>query len=175
MSYYYRLASVLNTLPKHWAYCDAWEWVSDEKGSYWEDRRVPGFQVFGEASQALRALSGEDMDGVYEASEYPQILIVEADENFVSDGCSIYFALECEGVLSVRAMPSKEALDRILEIYSQESEQYDYDSFAEWCEDSEEEIAGFLLKMSEVIEVSFIETLPRPCLINFSESELWVA
>lgn len=54
MGIYYRLTSNINTLPKHWAYTDAWEFVCDQQGSKWQDNRIKGFQVFGQAQSLLR-------------------------------------------------------------------------------------------------------------------------
>lgn len=158
MSTYYRLAKVENTLPKHWAYCDAW----DLKDGEWIDCRQEGFQVFSQPTQVILAAMGFDMDGSYPANEYPQILLIEADEDCVSDGASLYFAIAHEGVISVKGVNTAAAIEQVEALYDHEKNWYEYDSIEDWAADSEDQIKAILDQLAEPVEVTLIETLPCP-------------
>ena len=157
---YYRLAQVPNTLPLHWAYSDAWEY--DTHTRQWIDSRNEGFQVFGSIVDVFRAAMGEDMDGSYSASEYPQLLEIDCDEDYVTDGCSLYFAVAVEGVQAVKAVSTDEFLVAVQSLFEKEKDQYDYEDVLDWSKDSEDQLTEIFNKLAVGVAVTYIETLEKP-------------
>jgi len=74
----YRLVQAGCEMPLHWAYGEPFE-VDPERGVV-VDARIAGAQVWDSVEAVTRALSGEDMDGTYEAAEYPVVLILQVTQ-----------------------------------------------------------------------------------------------
>lgn len=165
---YYRLAKTPNTLPLHWSYQEAWEYDNDSK--QWIDNRQEGFQVFGSIVDAFRAAIGKDMDGYYEANDYPQLLEIECDEDSVYDGGSMYFAVVPEGVSAVKGVDTKIFVEVVISLYDTEKNQYDYNDVSEWSEDSEEQLLDIYQKNSKPVVITYIETLEQPKLLEMANA-----
>jgi hypothetical protein len=140
MTTYYRLSQD-DWLPSEWAYGDPDEGTS------------PGFQVWITLGEAIRALAGEDLDGLYPASEYPVLFSVTVSE--VDDGGSMWFAVQPENIRQLRRMSSLKAVDWVVKQTG--ATNCDLDDLASWLSDdaNQEKVARYVKRNSIVVRPKF--------------------
>lgn len=159
----YRLEDSQNELPKHWAYCDAWEINTDprHKVKYIDNRR-PGFQTWPTLGVIAVAAELAFSDGEYSAKEYPWFHVIEASN--VYDGADVWFAVRTEDVVTVKVVETVKLVEWAKTQWNADvAAGYDYeDDFKSWCEDSEDEILDWLSKNTTSVTPNFIETLENP-------------
>jgi hypothetical protein len=157
MTTYYRLQTSENgnRLPRHWCYSEAWE--QNLEGE-WKDNREPGCQVWVTAARVAYAANGFECDGTYGADEYPNLLVIEADDDYVNDSVGEWVAVEPEGVEKAYALPTAQ-LVAFVEAGFEADDEYGEGEFAEWLEDHDEEFADWIRRNAKPVEIEFVETL----------------
>jgi len=115
MATYYRLSKTGDSLPKHWAYLDDF----DLDGT---DNRNDGFQAWESLPRVIYAAFGYDCDGTYDANEYSTFLVIEADEDCVSDGVGEWWAIENEGVEKVYSVPTAKLVEFVEDGWNNDDE-----------------------------------------------------
>lgn len=146
MGTYYRLQTLANghRLPSSWAYIDPFTEEWNGESVEWVDNRQPGFQVWispARVALAVADVSGVAMDGDYPASEYPTLLRIEADDDYVVDGVDEWLAVEPDGVKGVFSLPSASLVQFVTESFEADE---DYDDLQEWLSDHEDEIVEWI-------------------------------
>lgn len=162
MTTFFRLEDSQTELPKHYAYCDAFEYNSAT--GEWDDNRQKGFQVWTSIGRVVAVAAGEAMaDGDYDVKDYPYIHIVKASE--YSDGCDEWMAVEPDDVESDRVIETATLIAWCQLRWTEDVEAgYDAyeDDFESWCNDSEDEILEWAIDHSEPVNPVFVETLTKP-------------
>lgn len=145
MSTYYRLSQD-ETLPSNWAYGDP------------DDGTMPGFQVWITIGEAVRALAGEDLDGLYPVEEYPVFFSVVTSQ--VEDGGNLWFAVRLDWIRELRSMPSSQLLEWVCQQVNA-GDVCDLDSLAGWLEDdrNQRKVARYVKKHSTVVHPKFRDNL----------------
>ena len=166
---YFRLSPEPNTLPLHWAYGDAWEYRHNDDNGEWEmiDNRESGFQVWSEITNVIMTAEGYDRDGVYSAKEYPYLLLIEADNDYVGDSSGEWFSIQPKGVEKMFSIETQSVIDFARLQFASEASEYGYDieddkDFEDWLKASEDEIIEWMAANAKQVDPKFIETLEQP-------------
>ncbi len=137
MATYYRLSDD-HRLPRHWAYCEAWEKIDhpvvDPETGEWDlrveimDNRAPGAQVWDDLETVLAAARGEPgIDGDY--TDYTHLLLIDAKRTI--DGGGQWNAVAEGDVTRVRSV---EIESLPLDASTKEIERLAKDQPIEWHE-----------------------------------------